>query len=78
MRNSQYRGRGTACAGLILAVVLTTMTLTGSALASLVEEAVELPVEVTDARGRTFRQPIKVTIYRDDQRTKSPFLILNQ
>jgi dienelactone hydrolase len=53
------------------------MTLTGSALASLVEEAVELPVEVTDARGRTFRQPIKVTIYRDDQRTKSPFLILN-
>lgn len=77
MRNYRHRGRGIACAGRILALVLAITTLAEPASAHLIEEAVELPVEVTDVRGRTFRQPIKVIIYRDDRRTNSPFLILN-
>ena len=63
MRNSQYGGRGIVRAGRMPAFVLATMTLAGPALADLVEEAVELPVEVTDVRGRNFRQPIKVIIF---------------
>ena len=42
-----------------------------------IEEIVELPVVVTKANGRAVRHSIKVTIFRDDQRARSPFLILN-
>jgi len=45
--------------------------------AKAVEETIEVSVEVADARGQILRQPIKVTIFRDDSRLRAPFLILN-
>lgn len=45
--------------------------------AKIVETTAEVPVEVTDARGHVVRQPIKVTIIRDDARPRAPFLLLN-
>jgi dienelactone hydrolase len=36
-----------------------------------------VPVEVRDAQGQIVRQPIKVTIFRDDARPRAPFMILN-
>jgi CubicO group peptidase (beta-lactamase class C family) len=45
--------------------------------AKLVETTIEVPVEVRDAQGQIVRQPIKVTIFRDDARPRAPFMILN-
>lgn len=45
--------------------------------AALVEDIVQVPVEVMDQYRRTHRQAITVTIFRDDVREKSPFLVLN-
>ena len=77
MRKREYRDRGIAFAWRSLAAFVATTTLNTPTFAGLVEATIELPVEVSDVRGRTVRQPIKVVIYRDDQRAKSPFLILN-
>ena len=44
---------------------------------ALVEEVVQIPVEVTDTHQRTHQQSITVTVFRDDAREKSPFLVLN-
>ena len=50
-----------------------------SALASaaVVEEVVDVPVSVRTIYGQEVRQTIKVTIFRDDRREKSPYLVLN-
>jgi dienelactone hydrolase len=48
-----------------------------SATAALVEDIVKVPVEFSDASQRTHQQVITVTVFRDDTRPKSPFLILN-
>ena len=72
-----YRDQCLAFAVRISTAFVALTTLAKPTFAGLVEETIELPVEVTDVRGRTVRQPIKVVIYRDDQRAKSPFLILN-
>ena len=61
----------------LFAVLFVALLLGGTAGAATVEEIIELPVEVTDIRGRVTSQPITVTIFRDDSRTRSPFLILN-
>jgi len=45
--------------------------------AALVEEVVQISVSVRDAGDREVRHSITLTIFRDDTRTKSPFLILN-
>jgi dienelactone hydrolase len=49
----------------------------GTASAGLIEEVAEVPVQVVDIDGRFIRHQITVTIFRDDSRTPSPFLILN-
>lgn len=59
---------------LLAAVVAANITPARSAV---LETTFDLPVTVKDARGATVRQPIKVTLYRDDGRAKSPFLLLN-
>jgi dienelactone hydrolase len=41
------------------------------------EEVVDLPVTATSMYGRTYARPIKVVIWRDDARERSPFLVLN-
>ncbi len=48
-----------------------------AATARIVEQVVELPVQVADAQGKSVNHRIKVTIFRDDSRARSPFLILN-
>jgi dienelactone hydrolase len=61
-----------------LAILVLLLVGAGPAQAKLVEETIALPVTVADLRGRTLRQPIQVTVYRDDARAaKQPFLILN-
>jgi len=45
--------------------------------AAFIEQVVEIPVEVADMFGRSYQHAITVTIFRDDARDKSPFLILN-
>jgi len=45
--------------------------------AQIVQDAVELPVEVADAYGRTVHHSIRVAIFRDEARGRAPFLILN-
>jgi dienelactone hydrolase len=45
--------------------------------AKLVEQVVALPVQVVAIRGQTISQTITLTIFRDDARGRSPFLILN-
>jgi dienelactone hydrolase len=63
---------------LIRAAVAAVILFGSDAEAKLVEETMALPVEVIDPRGgRALRQPLHVTIYRDDARTQQPFLILN-
>ena len=62
-----------AFAGLAVALYAYTLPLE----AKVVETTVEVPVEVADAQGQIVRQPIKVTIFRDDARPRAPFMILN-
>jgi dienelactone hydrolase len=45
--------------------------------AAIVEEVIEVPVSVKTIFGQAANQPIKVTVFRDDQKLKSPYLVLN-
>jgi dienelactone hydrolase len=56
---------------------ITVAVFTCPVAAKIVETTVEVPVEVTDARGEVVRHPIKVTIFRDDTGPRAPFMILN-
>jgi dienelactone hydrolase len=49
----------------------------GVSAARIVEEVEKVPVTVVDVDGVTIRQDIVVTIFRDDQAPKAPYLILN-
>ena len=60
----------TICLALSLAVQ-------DAAHAKVVEETIDLPVEVTDQKGQKVQHTIRVFIFRDDARPRSPFLILN-
>jgi dienelactone hydrolase len=62
-----------------VAVVLGIAIASGlsGASAKIVEETIQLPVRVTDIRGNVIDRAITVTIFRDDARARSPFLILN-
>ena len=63
------------CAGVALS--LAAISASYSVNAKMTEEAVELPVEVSDFRGQMVKHRIKLTIIRDDAKVSSPFLILN-
>lgn len=60
---------------LALAGVSATV-LPGAGHARIIEEVVEVPVQVMDAKGRVVNHVIRTSVYHDDARTKSPFLIL--
>ena len=45
--------------------------------ARILTEDAEVPVEVADVKGEVVKQSVKVRIYRDDARARSPFMILN-
>jgi dienelactone hydrolase len=50
---------------------------TSAAAAAVVEEIISISVEVVDRHRKTVKQPITVTMFRDDTRAKAPFLVLN-
>ena len=62
-------------AGAILAAVLLFPA--PPAVAKIVEEVVEIAVTAANLYGRQFTQPITLTVVRDDERERSPFLVLN-
>ena len=45
--------------------------------ARVVEETFELPVEVKDIHGKAHRHNFTVTVFRDEERAKSPFLVIS-
>jgi dienelactone hydrolase len=55
----------------------TLLLLTTVSLAKPIEEVVDVTVTVANMYGREFTQAIKVTVFRDDERDRSPFLVLN-
>src|SRR6185295_18458010 len=45
--------------------------------AKAIEEVVDVTVTAANIYGREFTQTIKVTVFRDDKKKRSPFLVLN-
>lgn len=60
-----------------LVVALVALALAAPCQAKRVEEILEIPVSVENAYGKTVSQSIKITVFRDDEREKSPFLVLS-
>jgi dienelactone hydrolase len=71
-------GRGVMSSRLAMVAALTLGNLLGSAAAhaALIEEVIKAPVSIRTAVGDV-RQDIMVTVFRDDQRKISPYLVLN-
>ena len=57
--------------------LLLFLCASSSSFSAVVEEVIEVPVSVKTIYGRQTNQTIKVTIFRDDQRVKAPYLVLN-
>lgn len=57
--------------------LLLASIVSAPAAAGVVEEVVEIPVAVKDIYAHAHRHTITVTVFRDDQRAKSPFLVLS-
>lgn len=60
-----------------LAAAILTLCCAAPAPAKTASHVVDVTVTAKNIYGREFTQPIKVTIFRDDQRERSPLLILN-
>lgn len=56
---------------------LCTCLFSSVAYAAISEEVFEVPVAVKDMYGKEAAQSIKVTAFRDDSRTRSPYLVIN-
>lgn len=61
----------------ILFIQMALLFLPCWAWAATVEEVIEVPVSVKTIYGQEANQTIKVTVFRDDKREKSPYLVLN-
>lgn len=57
--------------------ILLISIFSSNAYSALVEEVIRLPVVVKNIYGREFQQEFVVTIFRDDSKTSSPWLVLN-
>ena len=62
---------------LLLAIGLSGLLIANPARAAIIEEVVKLPVTVNTLSGQAVTREVVVTIFRDESRAKSPFLILN-
>lgn len=49
----------------------------GLAQAAIVEDVIDVPVQVSNMYGREFAQTIKVTVFHDTDRARSPYLVLH-
>jgi len=59
------------------AALLVLFVLCSPAAARLVEDVVRIPVEMKDIYGRQHQHAMTVTIFRDDERVRSPFLVIS-
>lgn len=59
------------------ALALFWLSHISQARAAIVEEVVKLPVTVTASSGQSVTRDVVVTVFRDESRAKSPYLILN-
>src|SRR5688500_1055494 len=59
------------------AVALVALIICAPATARVVEETFELPVEVKDIHGQAHRQSFTVTVFRDEERAKAPFVVIS-
>src|SRR4051812_2192481 len=64
-------------AGKKIAIGFLLFSLAGGGAAGPGGEVVVFPVTATNMYGMTVSQPIKLTVFRDDERPRSPFLVLN-
>ncbi|HWA38678.1 MAG TPA: dienelactone hydrolase [Burkholderiales bacterium] len=58
-------------------LALLLLAWSAAAAGTIVEETVELQATVRDQKGRDHTLPFKVTVFRDDARSRSPFMVLN-
>lgn len=58
-------------------LVLLILCAPGPAPAGILEEVLEVPVRTRTIYGEEVKQNIKVTIFRDEQRPRAPYLVLN-
>jgi dienelactone hydrolase len=63
----------TATAALLLASMLAAL----DTRAAVVESVIDVPVSVRDMAGKKIDHIIKVTVFHDDKREKSPWLVIN-
>lgn len=61
----------------IALLVLLILCTPGPAPADILEEVLEVPIRLRTIYGQEVEQDIKVTIFRDEQRAKAPYLVLN-
>ena len=59
------------------ATLASALALTPLAQAAIVEDVIDVPVQVSNIYGREFAQTIKVTVFHDTDRPRSPYLVLN-
>jgi dienelactone hydrolase len=60
---------------LLIGALLVSVPLVAPA--AVVEEVIEVPVRVRTISGKEVSQSIKVTVFREEQRQKAPYLVLN-
>ncbi len=58
-------------------VAVLMLAASAPAFSEVVEEVVQIPVEVKDIYARAHRHTITLTVFRDTDRQKSPFLVLS-
>lgn len=58
-------------------MVLFGLLASGAAIAGMVEQVFDVDVTATSMYGRSYSQAIKVTLFRDDAKARSPFMVLN-
>ena len=59
------------------AIAILPLCVSALSPAAVLEEVIEVPVSVKTIFGQEANQTIKVTVFRDDQREKAPYLVLN-
>lgn len=58
-------------------LALLPLCISSLSYAAILEEVIDVPVSVKTIYGHETNQTIKVTVFRDDQREKAPYLVLN-
>lgn len=65
------------CRSCLPVLLLLLLSLSLPCAAKLVEEILDVPVSAKNLYGKEVSQSIKVTVFRDDEKDRAPFLVLN-